>query len=143
MASCSGLVHRSSHAKLPFGMRQYNGAKIDYCNSVSVTSRRLRARRVGTICAASVGRDHRRLRIDDDSPQEPYFLSLVQEAVCIILCDKQNVAIIINWPGLRSLFVFLIEQPSQLKYIECPGFHSTLKTATLTLVLVALLIVAI
>ncbi|TQD75260.1 hypothetical protein C1H46_039223 [Malus baccata] len=133
---CSGLVHRSSHAKLPFGIRQCNGAKINNCNDVSVTSRRivrggrgiqyLTAHRVGTICAASVGRDHRQLRIDDDSPQEPYFLSLVKEAV---------------W-GLRSLFVFLVEQPSQLKYIEWPGFHSTLKTATFTLVLVALLIVA-
>lgn len=34
------------------------------------------------------------------------------------------------------------EQPSQLKSLEWPSFHSTLKTATLTLVLVALLIVA-
>ncbi|KAB2602368.1 hypothetical protein D8674_003373 [Pyrus ussuriensis x Pyrus communis] len=133
---CSGLVRRSSHAKLPFGIRQCNGVKINNCNYVSVTSRRivrggrgiqyLPARRVGTICAASVGGDHSQLRIDDDSPQEPYFLSLVKEAV---------------W-GLRLLFVFLVEQPSQLKYIEWPGFRSTLKTATLTLVLVALLIVA-
>ncbi|KAK4846697.1 hypothetical protein QYF36_020971 [Acer negundo] len=37
---------------------------------------------------------------------------------------------------------FLVEQPSQLKYLEWPSFQSTLKTATLTLVLVALLIVA-
>ncbi|GER28527.1 protein translocase subunit SecE [Striga asiatica] len=43
---------------------------------------------------------------------------------------------------LRSLFLFLAEQPSQLKYIEWPSFGSTLKTATLTLVLVAVLIVA-
>ncbi|KAM1233885.1 hypothetical protein ACFX13_003616 [Malus domestica] len=133
---CSGLVHRSSHAKLPFGIKQCNGAKINNCNDVLVTSRWivrggrgiqfLTAHRVGAICAASVGRDHRQLRIDDDSPQEPYFLSLVKEAV----------------RGLRSLFVFLVEQPSQLKYIEWPGFRSTLKTATFTLVLVALLIVA-
>ncbi|KAM1006882.1 hypothetical protein FF1_003527 [Malus domestica] len=133
---CSGLVHRSSHAKLPFGIKQCNEAKINNCNDVLVTSRwivrggrgiqYLTAHRIGTICAASVGRDHRQLRIDDDSPQEPYFLSLVKEAV----------------RGLRSLFVFLVEQPSQLKYIEWPGFRSTLKTATFTLVLVALLIVA-
>ncbi|KAM2008924.1 hypothetical protein EV1_003520 [Malus domestica] len=84
------------------------------------------ARRVSIICAASVGGDHHQLRIDDDSPHEPYFLSLVKEAV---------------W-GLSSLFVFLVEQPSQLKYIEWPSFRSTLKTATLTLVLVVLLIVA-
>lgn len=41
----------------------------------------LPARRVGTICAASVGRDHRQLSFDDDLPQDPYFLSLVKEAV--------------------------------------------------------------
>nr|XP_043624611.1 uncharacterized protein LOC122596145 isoform X2 [Erigeron canadensis] len=43
--------------------------------------------------------------------------------------------------ALKSVFVFLAEQPSQLKYIEWPGFQNTLKTATLTLVLVAMLIV--
>ncbi|XP_074355622.1 uncharacterized protein LOC141695264 [Apium graveolens] len=44
--------------------------------------------------------------------------------------------------GLRFLLAFLAEQPGQLKYIEWPSFQSTLKTATLTLVIVALLIVA-
>ncbi|ONH92332.1 hypothetical protein PRUPE_8G169100 [Prunus persica] len=134
VANCSGLIHNSGHAKLPFGIRKYNGAKIDNYDSISMASRRtvkggiqyLPARRIGTICAASVGRDRRQLSFDDDLPQDPYFLSLVKEAV---------------W-GLRSLFIFLVEQPSQLKYIEWPGFRSTLKTATLTLVLVALLIVA-
>ncbi|KAM2798478.1 hypothetical protein COP1_003431 [Malus domestica] len=72
------------------------------------------------------GRGSSSIEIDDDSPHERYFLSLVKEAV---------------W-GLSSLFVFLVEQPSQLKYIEWPSFRSTLKTATLTLVLVVLLIVA-
>ncbi|KAI3499306.1 hypothetical protein L1887_35101 [Cichorium endivia] len=43
--------------------------------------------------------------------------------------------------GIKSLFAFLAEQPSQLKYIEWPGFQNTLKTAMLTLVLVAVLIV--
>ncbi|KVI06282.1 hypothetical protein Ccrd_015357 [Cynara cardunculus var. scolymus] len=43
--------------------------------------------------------------------------------------------------GLKSLFAFLAEQPSQLKYIEWPGFQNTVKTASLTLVLVAMLIV--
>jgi len=73
--------------------------------------------------------------------------------------------------GLKSLFAFLIEQPSQLKYIEWPSFSNTvcliglllflvtnhdvlngylyilinpwqLRTATLTLVIVAFLLVA-
>ncbi|XP_076894950.1 uncharacterized protein LOC143547398 [Bidens hawaiensis] len=43
--------------------------------------------------------------------------------------------------GLKSVLSFLAEQPSQLKYIEWPGFQNTVKTAVLTLVLVAILIV--
>ncbi|XP_019241270.1 PREDICTED: uncharacterized protein LOC109221263 isoform X3 [Nicotiana attenuata] len=42
----------------------------------------------------------------------------------------------------KSVLLFLVEQPSQLKYIEWPGFQSTLKTATLALVLVGLFIIA-
>ncbi|MED6160046.1 hypothetical protein PIB30_047787 [Stylosanthes scabra] len=66
------------------------------------------------------------LRFDDDLVREPFLLTLIKETL---------------W-GLKSLFVFLVEQPSQLKYIEWPGFGNTLRTATLTLILVALLIVA-
>ncbi|KAF3793789.1 hypothetical protein EJ110_NYTH01952 [Nymphaea thermarum] len=43
---------------------------------------------------------------------------------------------------LRSLLQFLVDQPGELRYLEWPSFKSTLKTAILTLVLVALLIVA-
>ncbi|PWA56263.1 hypothetical protein CTI12_AA414530 [Artemisia annua] len=43
--------------------------------------------------------------------------------------------------SVKSLFAILAEQPSQLKYIEWPGFQNTVKTATLTLVLVAMLII--
>nr|XP_011458693.1 PREDICTED: uncharacterized protein LOC101294420 isoform X2 [Fragaria vesca subsp. vesca] len=132
MAAVSqSVVTCSGHAKLPFGHR---GTKITDHNAISVTCRRIRregiqclaVRRVGTAYAASVGKDHHQLSADDGVPQEPFLLSLFKETV---------------W-SLRSLFNFLLEQPSQLKYIEWPGFRSTLKTATLTLVLVALLIVA-
>ncbi|KAL6214087.1 hypothetical protein ACLB2K_013525 [Fragaria x ananassa] len=141
VVTCSGLIHHPGHAKLPFGHR---GTKITDHNAISVTCRRvivssfwnlkirragircLAVRRVGTAYAASVGKDHHQLSADDGVPQEPFLLSLFKETV---------------W-SLRSLFNFLLEQPSQLKYIEWPGFRSTLKTATLTLVLVALLIVA-
>jgi len=44
--------------------------------------------------------------------------------------------------GLKGLVAFLAEQPRQLKHLEWPGLQNTLKTATLTLVLVALFIVA-
>ncbi|XP_066397416.1 uncharacterized protein [Miscanthus floridulus] len=44
--------------------------------------------------------------------------------------------------GLKGLVAFLAEQPRQLKHLEWPGFQHTMKTATLTLVLVAVFIVA-
>ncbi|XP_051122982.1 uncharacterized protein LOC127245875 isoform X2 [Andrographis paniculata] len=60
------------------------------------------------------------------SRKEPFWLNPFREAL---------------W-NTRSLLVFLAEQPGQLKYIEWPSFRSTLRTALLTLVIVALLIVA-
>ncbi|KAF7833281.1 Subtilisin-like protease SBT5.3 [Senna tora] len=74
----------------------------------------------------SAARNDHRLSFDDELAQEPFWLSIIKETI---------------W-GVRSLFEFLVEQPSQLKYIEWPSFSNTLRTATLTLVLVALLIVA-
>ncbi|KAK4483561.1 hypothetical protein RD792_010760 [Penstemon davidsonii] len=73
----------------------------------------------------SAGRNYQ-LGYNDDSHTEPFWLSMTRETM----------------RTLRSLLLFLMEQPSQLKYIEWPSFQSTLKTATLTLGLVALLIVA-
>ncbi|XP_040365054.1 uncharacterized protein LOC112173978 isoform X2 [Rosa chinensis] len=110
VATCSGLINHPGHAKLPFGP---NGTKITNHNAVSVTCRRTRragirclaVRRVGTTYAASVGKDHHQLSVDDGVPQEPFLLSLFKETV---------------W-SLRSLFIFLLEQPSQLKYIEWPA----------------------
>uniref|UniRef100_J3MXZ9 AP180 N-terminal homology (ANTH) domain-containing protein n=1 Tax=Oryza brachyantha TaxID=4533 RepID=J3MXZ9_ORYBR len=46
-----------------------------------------------------------------------------------------------EWRGLRSFVAFLAEQPRQLKHLEWPGFRNTLRTATLTLLLVAVFIV--
>lgn len=37
----AGLIHNSGHAKLPFGIRKYNGAKIDNYDSISMASRRV------------------------------------------------------------------------------------------------------
>ncbi|KAI3445145.1 hypothetical protein Pfo_001810 [Paulownia fortunei] len=73
----------------------------------------------------SAGRNYQ-LNYNDDSHTEPFWLNLIKETI---------------W-ATRSLLLFLVEQPSQLRYLEWPSFQSTLKTATLTLVLVALLIVA-
>ncbi|RZC70130.1 hypothetical protein C5167_035304 [Papaver somniferum] len=75
-------------------------------------------------CAVSSGANHQGFQ--DEFRSDPYWLTLIKEAI---------------W-GVRSLVLFLVEQPGQLRYIEWPSFQNTLKTATLTLVLVALLIVA-
>uniref|UniRef100_K4A2Z3 Uncharacterized protein n=1 Tax=Setaria italica TaxID=4555 RepID=K4A2Z3_SETIT len=72
--------------------------------------------------------DHGRQRgseyqIDDD---EPLWLAVLRDLAV----------------GLKVLVAFLAEQPRQLKHLEWPGLQNTLKTATLTLVLVAVFIVA-
>ncbi|CAH8338579.1 unnamed protein product [Eruca vesicaria subsp. sativa] len=58
--------------------------------------------------------------------EPPLWLSLIRDIV---------------W-STRDLFSFMAEQPSQLKFIEWPSFTTTLKTATLSLFLVAVFIVA-
>ncbi|KAK9121168.1 hypothetical protein Syun_018785 [Stephania yunnanensis] len=76
---------------------------------------------------AYVGRNNRELRFEEDGfDSEPLWIFLAKE----------------TFGGLRALVMFLVEQPGQLKYIEWPPFYSTLKTASLTLVLVAMLMVA-
>ncbi|KAJ4760161.1 Preprotein translocase subunit SECE1 [Rhynchospora pubera] len=83
---------------------------------------------------ASTGRDGiQNVYLDNGFDHEPFWLSLIKD----IGSSK-----FINCRSLRVLFQFLAEQPSQLKHIEWPSFQSTLKTATLTLVIVAFLIVA-
>lgn len=77
-------------------------------------------------CAAAGGNGHRQLMSKDGFDSEPFWLSMIKD---------------VAW-SLRSLAAFLGEQPMQLKYIEWPTFQSTVKTALLTLVLVAFLIVA-
>ncbi|EXB24034.1 hypothetical protein L484_006066 [Morus notabilis] len=137
-AISSGLIPIFNQSRLPFQNRKYNGRKFSNFNGVKVvvSSRRILRGRgsirkscssgFGTNYVVRMGRDSYQSTFDDDLPQEPFPLTLVKEFI---------------W-GIRSLLAFLVEQPSQLKYIEWPGFSSTLRTATLTLVLVALLIVA-
>ncbi|KAK0582669.1 hypothetical protein LWI29_028351 [Acer saccharum] len=139
LANCPGLVLFHQHRRPPFRIQICNKISSfnDGCNAVWSPCQRV-VSRAGIRCFPagqhreikrmnSVGRDYQQLSIDDDSVhEESFWLSLVKEAI---------------W-GLKFLFTFLAEQPSQLKYLEWPSFQSTLKTATLTLVLVAMLIVA-
>lgn len=109
-------------------------ARIDYRRDVSLTPtticrtkiKQKYGNHIRTKTLTSAARSDQHLSSDDDFPQEPFLLTLIKDGL---------------W-GLKSLFVFLAEQPSQLKYVEWPSFSNTLRTATLTLVLVALLIVA-
>ncbi|KAK9070862.1 hypothetical protein SSX86_009430 [Deinandra increscens subsp. villosa] len=79
----------------------------------------------GAKYAVSVGGRNHELRLHNNDGKEPFWLAPTRGFI----------------RGLTSVFSFLAEQPSQLKYIEWPGFQNTLKTAALTLVLVAMLIV--
>ncbi|PON45054.1 Protein translocase complex [Parasponia andersonii] len=130
----SGLISKSSRAKLPFQNRDWKFDTVKFDNYSSV--KLLKSQRIpmghfressGSRFVVSMAREpYQSSSFDDNWIHEPFFLNFVKEAL---------------W-GIKSVLNFLVEQPSQLKYIEWPGFASTLKTATLTLVLVAVLIVA-
>ncbi|XP_077236218.1 uncharacterized protein LOC143877839 isoform X2 [Tasmannia lanceolata] len=114
MFSLQSLV-QASISKLPFRIQRPNETKLRYSNKfwlVSEKGSRIRhtsldARRIN--CSAS-GRNYRELRFEDESSSDPFWLSPIKESF---------------W-ALRSLLVFLVEQPSQLKYIEWPTFQSTI-----------------
>ncbi|KAL6846241.1 hypothetical protein ACP4OV_023689 [Aristida adscensionis] len=79
-------------------------------------------------CAAASDHGRQELRGSEYQfdPDEPLWLAVVRDLAA----------------GLRGFVAFLAEQPRQLKHLEWPDFQNTLKTATLTLVLVAMFIVA-
>ncbi|CAL0298980.1 unnamed protein product [Lupinus luteus] len=128
-ANYSGFIHQDA----PYLPSKFS-AGVDYRRYVSVsptTACRMKIKRkfannIPIKFVTSAARNDQYLSSNDGLPQEPFLLALIKEVI---------------W-GVRSLFVFLSEQPSQLKYIEWPRFSNTLRTAILTLVLVALLIVA-
>ncbi|KAL4363705.1 hypothetical protein GQ457_04G001270 [Hibiscus cannabinus] len=131
-ANSSGFLLHPSYNKLSFQLNNYQRTRFA-CHKPNQSASEMisRGSSVRKPCTSSrhvvsVGSNRRRLSFDDDLPEEPFWLSLIRETI---------------W-GIRSLSVFLAEQPSQLKYIEWPSFVNTLKTAILTLVLVAGLIVA-
>ncbi|WVZ65145.1 hypothetical protein U9M48_014557 [Paspalum notatum var. saurae] len=79
-------------------------------------------------CAALSDHGRQELRASDYqfADDEPLWLAVVRDLTVV----------------LKALLAFLAEQPGQLKHLEWPGFQNTLKTATLTLILVAVFIVA-
>ncbi|KAJ4715945.1 Protein translocase complex, SecE/Sec61-gamma subunit [Melia azedarach] len=128
-----GVVPSNQLEKLPFQIQRCNRIRFNDRAAVQPVERipsggfhYFLAKCPSNKWVNSVGRDYNQSTFNDAMPEEPFWISLIKEAIT----------------ALKSLIIFLVEQPSQLKYIEWPGFQSTLKTATLTLVLVALLIVA-
>ncbi|CAA2984204.1 uncharacterized protein LOC111380488 [Olea europaea subsp. europaea] len=145
MAAISGLIINSSgvnnptvcisHPKLLY--RNHNPSKRGFnkCrDGFGLLTTRIRGVRnqyhlqqhSGTQCFVSARGNYQSSSFNRDSDIGPFWLNMMKEAIWTI----------------RNLLLFLVEQPSQLQYIEWPNFQSTLKTAILTLVLVALLIVA-
>ncbi|KAI9079119.1 hypothetical protein K1719_038958 [Acacia pycnantha] len=130
-AKCSVFLYQDIPFLSKFPARF--ATRVDYHKALPSTSRTIRRTKIkyfhrshfGTKLVVSAAKNDQ-LRFDDEFPQEPFWLSLIADVI---------------W-GVKSLFAFLVEQPSQLKYVEWPTFSNTVRTATLTLVLVALLIVA-
>ncbi|XP_004489324.1 uncharacterized protein [Cicer arietinum] len=122
----SGFLHQGT----PFLPSKFPVRVGCYHRHVSLTPQiicraKIKQKYSNHIATTSSRNDHYHISYDD-SPDEPFLLTFIKESL---------------W-GLKSLSVFLIEQPSQLKYIEWPSFSNTLRTATLTLIIVALLLIA-
>ncbi|XP_016516171.1 uncharacterized protein LOC107832807 [Nicotiana tabacum] len=117
--------------RLPSRIMSYKRStfKSHHCNQL--VSRKVPGRSVTHLslaghsvkCASFVERNYQSSVNNDE---DPFLINTMKQAI----------------RAVKSILLFLVEQPSQLKYIEWPGFQSTLKTATLALVLVGLFIIA-
>jgi len=140
--SCSGFVKQSFSDKLKFGMNISHTKSLNTNLPYRLTSEvlvppsfnlKLKCKyssskmqsQQGSSRIMATRADRPYLSIDKDIDTDPFLLWLGKE----LLRDS------------KSALLFLWEQPGQLKYIEWPSFQSTLKTATLTLLLVMLLII--
>ncbi|GAB4853122.1 hypothetical protein Ancab_017306 [Ancistrocladus abbreviatus] len=140
MATFSGLMLKfsvlASHGgpMMPIPFQKHKEAKTSDFLAVKLgldwipgaKYRCLRQKWLPPHCASPTGRSYQDLKFEYEYQEDSFLVNSFKEAI----------------GALKTLFSFLAEQPSQLKYIEWPSFQSTLRTATLTLVLVALLIVA-
>ncbi|KMZ57657.1 hypothetical protein ZOSMA_83G00330 [Zostera marina] len=122
-AECAWLGLLITHNKLPFCLRKRQPNRINVGFSRVLKFNTLNRSPNHEIFSSAKERED----FNDNEP-EPFWHSWMYPVKDVVR-------------ELWSLVVFLMEQPSQLKYIEWPTFRSTLKTAILTLVLVAALIV--
>lgn len=128
--SCSGFVQQSSSDKVKVGMNYSHTKSLNtnlpyrLTSEYKYSSSKMQSQQ-GSSRIMVTRADGPYLSIDEDIDTDPFLLWLGKE----FLRD------------FKSALLFLWEQPGQLKYIEWPSFQSTLKTATLTLLLVMLLII--
>lgn len=119
------------YPRLPSHIRSYKRSSLKNHDCILPMSRKGPGRSISHLsfaghavkCASFVERNYQSSVNDDE---DPFLINATKQAICAV----------------KSILQFLAEQPSQLKYIEWPGFQSTLKTATLALVLVGLFIIA-
>lgn len=119
------------YPRLPSHIVSYKRSTLKSHDSVQPVSRKVPGRSIAHLslagravkCASFVERNYQSSVNDDEDP-------------FLINATKQTIR------AAKLVLQFLVEQPSQLKYIEWPGFQSTLKTATLALVLVGMFIIA-
>ncbi|XP_049405707.1 uncharacterized protein LOC125869186 [Solanum stenotomum] len=119
------------YPRLPSHIVSYKRSTLKSPDCVQPVSRKVPGRSITHLslagravkCASFVERNYQSSVNDDE---DPFWINATKQAV---------------WAA-KSILEFLVEQPSQLKYIEWPGFQSTLKTAILALVLVGLFIIA-
>ncbi|KAK8951835.1 hypothetical protein KSP39_PZI004698 [Platanthera zijinensis] len=76
-------------------------------------------------CATSRGNHCQWFSPEDEFDQKPFWMTIVDDIT----------------RTLRSLALFLVEQPSQLKYIEWPSIENTVKRLTIPLCIMSFLIV--
>ncbi|KAL6965130.1 hypothetical protein U1Q18_036185 [Sarracenia purpurea var. burkii] len=116
MAISSGLM--AVHPKIFFHTQNYGKSMPRNYNAIQLISKTYVPRAdvqyflagdFRSITVTSAGRNHHKLSSGNDFLEEPFWLTLIKDAF---------------W-ALKSLFIFLLEQPSQLKYIEWPSFQST------------------
>nr|XP_010905623.1 uncharacterized protein LOC105032763 isoform X2 [Elaeis guineensis] len=134
MSTASFMVHSADSSlfcslRPSISIQQFSRTKYQFVKVHQISGTRIwRSFHIhnNTHCA-TIGRNcHRAFLSENEFDHEPFWLSMIKD---------------VGW-SLKSLAIFLAEQPSQLRYIEWPTFQSTLKTSCLTLVLVAFLIVA-
>ncbi|KAF6150751.1 hypothetical protein GIB67_020834 [Kingdonia uniflora] len=103
-------------SKLPSQVQKLNltPKRANFSKAILVSTRIRTTTSSRIRCASYSARSYHELKTNDGS--DSFWLSLTKEAI----------------GGFRSLGVFLVVQPSQLRYIEWPSFRSTMEADPVT-----------